>query len=243
GMCTALVLLVLLLACLNVAGLMLARALARRHEIAVRLTLGASRRQLLVQLLTESTVLALIGGALGCLTTLWLFDLVAARSGLTGFDFALDAGILLAALVVSMGCALAFGLAPALQSLRLDVRSALSSAHALGPGPARLRGAVMAGQVAVSAVLIVIALVAARGVRARTEGDPGFNVDGLVLTRISSVGFGLDSARTVTYARQAAHALAAMPGVRSVAAAHCATGCGAAEHGRGQRNIRALVWS
>jgi predicted permease len=221
GFCAALVFLVLILACTNVAGLLLAKALARRHEIAVRLTIGASRPRLLRQLLTESIVLACIGGGLGLFATLWAIAAVSKTEFFSSIDLQADWRVFAGTIAVSLLCALFFGFAPAMQSLKADLRSALGGGNLVASGRSPLRGALIAVQVSVSFVLILLALVAARGVRSQTRGNPGFQTDGLVLVHLSP-GTILDSARNARYARDARQVLETLPGVQYSAIAQIA---------------------
>ncbi|MEX2284675.1 MAG: ADOP family duplicated permease [Gemmatimonadota bacterium] len=215
GFCAALVLLVLILACTNVAGLLLAKALARRHEIAVRLTIGASRARLLRQLLTESIVLALIGGALGTLATVWAVAAVSNTELFNAINLRPDWSVFAGAIGVSLLCALLFGFAPATQSLKADLRSVLGSGSLVTSGKSSLRGALIAVQVSVSFVLILLALVAARGVSTQTRGNPGFQTDGLVLVFLESATLYPDSASNARYVRDARQILESLPGVQS----------------------------
>jgi predicted permease len=211
-----LVLLIVLLACANVAGLLLARAIARRHEIAVRLTLGATRLRLSAQLLAESLVLGLAGGTLGMVAVHWLSSFARRFAILDSFDLRPDWRVMLVAVSLSVLCALAFGLTPLIQSLRIDLRSGLSS-QATTVQSSRLRGTLIAGQVAVSFVLIVLAAVAARGVRAHLDTDPGIALDDLLLGRLDMGVFARDSVREAAYIRQVDELITATPGVRSAA--------------------------
>src|SRR6185503_5488702 len=151
---------ILLIASANVANVLLARAASRAREIAVRLAIGAQRAQLVRQLLTESLVLFVIGGALGSLLALW------ATRALSRFrppievplalEFALDARVLIVALVLTLAVGLIFGLAPALQATRPDLSVALKEQSSLARvGKLRLRGGFVAAQVAGTTLLLV----------------------------------------------------------------------------------------
>ncbi|MDB4907788.1 MAG: permease [Gemmatimonadetes bacterium] len=150
--------LVLLVVCGNIAGLLLARGAARRPELAVRLALGASRRQLIRQLLAESVILAAGGGALGFLLSLWGTDLaVSALSAEVPYwiHFGVDVRVL--AYVIAIVClsGLVFGLVPALRATRVPVQQALKDgALAVSGGRSRLRGALVIGQLALALVLL-----------------------------------------------------------------------------------------
>ena len=172
--------LVLLIACANLASFLLARAADRRKEIAVRLAMGARRRTLIGQLLTETMLLSLLGGAAG------LGIAVLALSGLQGadlplpipisIDLSLDGTVLGFGLLISLGAGLAFGLAPALQSTNPDVAPTLRDESA-GGGRARgnaLRSLLVIGQVATSVVLLIGAGLFLRSFQASSQIHPGF---------------------------------------------------------------------
>jgi predicted permease len=131
---------VLLIACANVAGMLLARATVRRREVAVRLAVGATRGRLIRQLLTESTLLFLVAATLGMLLTLWLTRLVAAIPVPVAIPFALetqvDWRVLGFTLVLALGTGIVFGLAPALEAARTDLQSALKDVASAGGGQA-----------------------------------------------------------------------------------------------------------
>ncbi|HEX8283356.1 MAG TPA: ABC transporter permease [Pyrinomonadaceae bacterium] len=183
GIVMGLVGLVLLIACANIGGLLLARAASRRRETAVRQALGAGPARLARQWLTESVLLGLVGGAAGLLLSMWANDLlVSYTSGtpLASLDLGLDYRVLVFTLVVSVGAGVVFGLAPALQASRLDIVTALKTEDALaraGSRRSRLRAAFVAAQVTLSVVLLVCAGLFIRSLQRAHTIDPGFRVE------------------------------------------------------------------
>ena len=213
---TLLVLFVLLLACTNVAALLLGRAVGRQHEVAVRLALGANRPRLIRQMLTESLLLALAGAVISLVFVAWAGAFVRARGYADMFDLRLDWRVILVAIGTSALCAIIFGLAPARQSLSPDMRSALGGGSG-SKSRNRLRGGLIAAQVAVSCVLILLAASAVRGVRAFVRTDPGVPLAGLVSIRGNMDMFGEDTLRNRMYREQVAEIARGVPGVHSVA--------------------------
>jgi predicted permease len=173
---------VLLLACANVTNLLLARAAARQSEIAVRMAIGAGRRRILRQLLTEAGVLALTAAALA-LPLAYVLPTAALRfTGQTvpqGLNLAPNANVLLYAIGIAVVCILAFGLAPALQTTRLDPISAIKGRGAATERKTRLRGLALGAQVAVSTALLIAAGLLLRGVDFARNVDFGFRIDGV----------------------------------------------------------------
>jgi predicted permease len=208
--------LVLLIACANLANLLLARGVARRREIAIRTAIGVSRSRLVRQLLTESILVAGLGGAAGVALAWYVARLIPRllppRAELV-FDVALDAKVLFFAAAVALATGVLFGLAPAFKAARTDVRSVLSEGSPGGSQRSRLRSAFLVVQVALSTLLLVTAarfltsLVRAQGV------DPGFRSD-----RVSDLAIDLsvrqyDAARGQVYYREVLDRVRALPGV------------------------------
>ena len=213
--------LVLLIACANVANLLLARASVRRREIAVRLALGASRGRLIRQLLTESLLLALLGGVAGLLATQWTVRLVPQffpANDLGGLDLSVDWRVLVFTLGVSLLTGLLFGLAPALQATRLNLLPALKAeASVYGQRRRRitLRDALVIAQLAMSLVLLVSAGLFVRSLRQALTFDPGFAADNLLAASMETRSARLSEQQGQEFFQQTLERAGSLPGVQS----------------------------
>jgi predicted permease len=214
--------LVLLIACANVANLLLARASTRRREIAVRLALGASRGRLIRQLLTESLLLALLGGVAGMLATQWTVRLLPQffpANDANGLDLSIDWRVLVFTFGVSLLTGLLFGLAPALQATRLNLLPALK-AEASGYGQRRLRIALrdvlVIAQLAMSLVLLVSAGLFVRSLRQALTFDPGFATEKLLAASMETRGARMNEQQEREFYQQTLERVGSLPGVQSV---------------------------
>jgi putative ABC transport system permease protein len=180
--------LVLLIASANVAGLLLARATARRREIAIRAALGASRWRLIRQLLAESLMMSVIGGALGLLLAQWGIDALGVAAGDAvprADEISLDLRVLLFTLGVSLVTGILFGLAPALQATRVDFHSTLKEGGTGGAARQRARNALVVAEVALSLVLLVGVGLLLRSLVALLDVKPGYETSNLLIARIT----------------------------------------------------------
>jgi predicted permease len=214
--------LVLLIACANIANLLLARAATRQREIAVRMAMGAGRGRLVRQMVTESLLVALFGGALGVLFASWasgaLLGMVSAGPELVPLDVTPDTRVLLFTLAVSLVAALLFGTVPALRATRIDLTPALKEGRgtvgAARSGP--LAKALIVSQVALSLVLLIGAGLFLRTLVKLANVDTGFNKENVLLFGIDppSVGYKEDT-RLVNLYQQIEQRVSAEPGVRA----------------------------
>src|SRR5436309_2023377 len=218
--------LVLLIACANVANLMLARASSRQREVALRLALGASRARLVGQLLVECLVLALAGGALGLAVSAWTAGLllralpIEAATRVLSPDPDLRVGLF--ALAVSLLTGVVFGLVPALQATRPDVAPTLKNESGTvvgGPGPFHFRKGLVVAQIALSLLLLIGAGLFARSLMNLRTLDPGFEPERLLAFSVDPSLNGHDPARRLALCKQIQDEIAAEPGVRSVSLA------------------------
>ncbi|MBC7933489.1 MAG: ABC transporter permease [Rubrivivax sp.] len=212
--------LVLLIACVNLANLLLARAAGRRKEIAICIAMGASRWRLVRQLLTESVLLSLAGGAAGLLLAVWLLDLIAAyRPPIdvpVWVDLAVDWRVMTFALTASLATSLLFGLVPALQATRTDLVPALKDGAAqAGRRRTRLRSGLVVAQVMLSLVLLVAAGLVVRALRELQTMNPGFDVENGLIMSFDLGLQGYDEARGREFERQLVERVKALPGVRA----------------------------
>ncbi len=215
--------LVLLIACSNVANLLLSRAAARRQEIAVRLALGAGRGRLLRQLLTESVLLGLIGGVLGFLFGYagcqFLWSLRPAEYAQNLADLRINPSVFGFAFVVSVLTGLVFGIVPALRSSRTSVSEMLKEeTRTVGRSRSRisLANTLLAGQVAVSLVLLVVAALFLRSIKHEYTIDPGFETKHLALFMLYPGQAGYDQTRTEQFYKQVRGRIAGVPGISFV---------------------------
>ena len=215
---------VLMIGCVNIASLLLARATARRKEVAIRSALGCARSRLVRQLLTESIVFAFVGGALGLgLARLGLAFLVGTgprevpRLGEAG----LQLDVLAVAALATLLCGVLFGLAPALRATRVDVQTVLRDGGRDSRGVVRdrVRGTLIVGEIAVTLVLIVAATLFLRSAYRLNAVDIGFEPDGVTMMRVALPADRYDSAATIDRAVSSiVDAVRAIPGVQSAGA-------------------------
>ena len=214
---------VLLVAWSNVAGLLLARAEARRREVAIRLSLGAARHALVRQFLVESCLLAAAGGALGLLLSLWKADTLQLLMGVPSsvrveLDFSPDWRVLAFATAASLGCALVFGLVPALQATRPEIARSLRG-EAFGARRSFAGGAVVV-QVAFAAVLLFGTGVLVRGLVGTLWADPGIRTRGVIVASVRPMAPAYEGpARGAAFHAELARRLRARPEVEAVALA------------------------
>ena len=216
---------VLLIACANVANLMLVRATARQKEIAIRRALGASRRRVMRQLLTESLMLAVAGGAFGLLAAGWGIELL---TGLLPKDFPrqqeihLDLTVLGFTALVSLITGVVFGFAPAWQVSKTDVHESLkeNSRGAIGGGVrSRLRSLLVVTEVALSLVLLVGAGLLFRSFLQLQSVNTGFNPQRVLTMGLSPSGTNFrEDAQYIAFYKQVGERLSAIPGVEAVGA-------------------------
>ncbi len=218
GIAMGVVALVLLIACANIASLLLARAATRRRETAIRQALGASRRRLIRQWLTESVLLGIAGGAVGLLLAVWANQLLASRlqsTPLAALEFGLDYPVLAFTLVVSIATGIVFGLAPAIQSSRLNIVVALKSdaLKATGGHRSYLRNVFVTVQLVLSVVLLVGSGLFIRALQRASSIDPGFTVERALMAPINLGLLRYDKTEGHVFYRDLLARIQAQPGV------------------------------
>ena len=224
GLLMGIVGLVLLIACVNVSGMLLARAAARRREIAVRLAIGAGRWRLIRQLLTETAMLFVAGGLLGLLISRWLTSLLLAVLPTLPVPLALDITIDWRAVVfgttLSMVAAILSGLAPALQASRADLVPALK-AEGLNGGPSRLRlrNAFVVGQITLSLVLLVAGGLFLRALQHAATINPGFDASNVDVVELDLSLGGMTPQTGGAFARELLTRIRNSGGIESASAA------------------------
>lgn len=223
GALTLVVLLVLAIACANVANLLLAHASGRQKELAVRLTLGATRRQLMRQMLTESVLLSLCGGIFGLMISLW------ATRGLSAFRFPapvpldlnvnVDWRVLLYTLAISLGAGLLFGILPAWAASRPILANALKGEDILARPGSRwnLRNVLVVAQISMSLVLLCMTGLFLRSMQSASGIDVGFRSRGMLMMSVDPRLNGYSPERTAQFLQQAQERAARLPGVMSTA--------------------------
>jgi predicted permease len=219
--------LVLLIACANVANLLLVRASARQKEIAVRLAVGASRWRLIRQLLTESILLALLGGGLGILFALWIKDGLLSVSawsgrGMSALNPQLDLRVLGFTLGLSLLTGIVFGLVPALRATRLDLTPALKDCGRSSSAASRslLSKSLVVAQVSLSLLLLIGAGLLLRTLLNLQRVETGFNTRNLLLFSVDPNLIGYKDERLSNLYQQMSERIEAVPGVSSVTFSH-----------------------
>jgi putative ABC transport system permease protein len=222
--------LVLLVACANVANLLLARAVSRQREIAVRLALGSTRAGLVRQLLTESVLLALLGSAAGLLVSFWTLrtlypigvSLLPFRWGTVVLDLEPDVRVFAYTAMLAVGTGIVFGLAPAIQASHPNLAASMHEESAfLGPGwrHSRLRSALVVAQIAVCLVLLICAGLLGHALQRARALDLGFDASNVLFTDYDLQRLSYSPAGSREFTRRLAERAAHLPGVSSAALA------------------------
>jgi len=220
----AIVGLVLLVACVNVATLLLARSSARRRELAVRLAIGAPPRRIVRQLLTESLLLAFLGGGVGMIVASWATQLlgrfILGRNGIQRLDTSVDLRVLAFTAGACLLTGVLFGLAPALQALRVELATTLKDAERGSAATGRWSASrvLIAAQMAIAVLVIVAAGLLVRTLQKLRTADLGYPRERLILMRLDAVSAGYKGARYNQLVRDLMERLRNTPGVRGVTA-------------------------
>src|SRR5688572_16579125 len=213
---------VLFVACANVAGLLTSRAPVRAREMALRLAIGAKRGRLVAQLVTESLLIAVLGGVLGLgigYAGMTLFRQIQLPTDLPiTLSFQLDQRALIFSLIVAVTSAVLFGLVPAIQATRTDLTAVMRAGDAVAPKRRRRwgRAVLVGGQVAVSVVLLVVALFMYRGFREQIVSGPGYRTDHLLMMGFDTTLVRYSEPQSAQFFLQLADRARALPGVVNV---------------------------
>jgi predicted permease len=223
GMLVTLAGVVLFVACANVAGLLASRAPVRAREVALRLAIGAGRLRLIRQLITESALIALIGGGLGVVVAyagVTLFRQIRVPTDLpVSLSFELDRRTLVFSLVIALASAVLFGLAPAIQATRVDLTAVMKATDAAGSGRRRRWGRawLVWAQVAVSVVLLVVGTFMYRRFQWQLGTGPGYRTDHLLMMSLDPSLVRYAEPQAMQFFEQLAERARSVPGVKSVA--------------------------
>jgi predicted permease len=221
----AVVNLVLAIACMNLANMLLARAVERRKEIAIRLAMGAGRMRIIRQLITESILLSLVAGAAGVALTVWLLDVLVAMmpafpEGIrVALDLHPDWRVFAYAIAFSTVTGVLFGLAPALKSSRTEVSTVLkddSSALTGGQRRSRVRGALVVAQVAFSLLLLIGSGLVLRSLDKVQPTRLGYNSDNMIVAWLTLDDVRYDKVKSQDFFRQVSERVSSLPGVHAV---------------------------
>ncbi|HET6977118.1 MAG TPA: ABC transporter permease [Pyrinomonadaceae bacterium] len=219
--------LVLLIACANIANLLLAKSMGRSHEIAIRTAMGASRARIIRQMLVESAVLGLLGGAFGLLIASWgtraLLNFIPAGTIPTGVDVTMNTRVLIFTLAVSLVTAFIFGLWPAIQGSRTQTREALQSASqrtTAGIGFRRAQNVLVVAEVGLSLILLVMAGLMIRSFAKLTNIDPGMSTANVMSMRINrSPAKSKDGSQNAIFFQSVIDRVKTLPGIESAGVA------------------------
>jgi predicted permease len=212
--------LVLLIACANLAGMLLARGAARQHEMTIRAAIGAGRWRLIRQSLVESLILSLVAAACGLIISVWIrtgiANFMTGAPGGIHFDLSIDVRILLFALGTAVATTLLFGFLPALRVSRVNPAAGLQGARLQGVSRARLGKVLVATQVGLSLLLVAGTGLLVRSLINLKNVDPGFDTENLLVFRLNAADAGYEGRECTDFYETVSRSIAAIPGVDSV---------------------------
>ena len=226
GLLLALVALALVMACVNISTVLMARSAERQREVAVRRAIGARQSRIVRQVMTEVALLFAIAGLAAVVVSIWATNVMHGLTppvpvpGRLGADFGFDFRVLAFAILLTLGASLAFSLLPALQTSRVPLGSALREATSSETrGRARLRAAMVAMQVAVTSVLLSATLLFGRALSTMRSMQPGWNADRVFVSQLNLELNGTTRERGVTFQRELIERLATQPGLEAASLA------------------------